>query len=321
MLDHVDSPYIRAVGFLYLRYTCDPPQLFKWFEPYLFDDEPIQVRASKKNTHRGGGREGDTDHTIGSFVRMLLSSNSRDYCGTMLPRIPIEIERHIQVAVMSAEKLQKRADANFHNKRTMETFQKLGATVMATYEDEENPLTWYRAEVDRVILRGEDGHPLKHPKFVLTFTEYGNTETCTLGEMDIVDGQFYREDQSRVGDRGYGGRDGGRGNDMYDEIRRREQDSAASSGRNFHSRPPGASRSLVAPSRGSSGSAPPSDNIRRSSPPRAAERGRDNRGSERAESNAANDRSSQQPSPPRKRTTEESAAVQQKKRKLMAKYG
>lgn len=317
MLNHQDSPYIRAIGFLYLRYTCDPPQLFKWFEPYLFDDEPIQVRASKKAVNRGGSRGGehDTDNTIGTFVRSLLSSTSREYCGTMLPRLPIQIERDIQVSILQAEKIQKRAETHFRNKKTMETFQKLGSSVMATYEDEENPLTWYRAEVDRVVLRGEDGQLLKHPKFVVTFTEYGNTETVTLGEMDLPEGQFYKEDQARgrSEDRGHDDRRGGRSDDLYDEVRKRERDTVTASGRDYYSRPPTTKKSLAAPS----GRAPPPDRSRRPgrspSPPRA-ERRRVNQG-EREDDKV------QQKSPPRKRTPEEVAAVQAKKRKLMAKYG
>ena len=59
MLDHVDSPYIRALGFMYIRSDhkpawsaevrcvscryCQPPvDFWDWFEPYLDDPE---VRA------------------------------------------------------------------------------------------------------------------------------------------------------------------------------------------------------------------------------------------------------------------------------------
>merc|ERR550537_680270 len=35
MINHGDSPYIRAIGFLFLRYLCDPKKLWAWFENYL----------------------------------------------------------------------------------------------------------------------------------------------------------------------------------------------------------------------------------------------------------------------------------------------
>jgi hypothetical protein len=39
LLKHTDSPYIRAVGFLYLRYVADAKTLWTWYEPYIKDDE------------------------------------------------------------------------------------------------------------------------------------------------------------------------------------------------------------------------------------------------------------------------------------------
>lgn len=39
LLDHADSPYIRALGFMYIRYTQPPQDLISWFEPYFEDDE------------------------------------------------------------------------------------------------------------------------------------------------------------------------------------------------------------------------------------------------------------------------------------------
>ena len=53
MLNHVDSPYIRCIGFLYLRYAADPSTLWSWFEPYLHDEEPVQIRQGKADTTMG----------------------------------------------------------------------------------------------------------------------------------------------------------------------------------------------------------------------------------------------------------------------------
>ena len=40
MLTHRDSPYIRCVGFLYLRYAYDLKMLYDdWFADYLLDEE------------------------------------------------------------------------------------------------------------------------------------------------------------------------------------------------------------------------------------------------------------------------------------------
>lgn len=42
LLNHSDSPYIRGLGFMYIRYTQPPADLWDWFEPYL-DDEEVSV--------------------------------------------------------------------------------------------------------------------------------------------------------------------------------------------------------------------------------------------------------------------------------------
>lgn len=49
LMTHTDSPYIRALGFMYLRYTQPPADLYDWYEEYLQDEEEIDVKA-------GGGQ-------------------------------------------------------------------------------------------------------------------------------------------------------------------------------------------------------------------------------------------------------------------------
>lgn len=47
VLDCKDNPYIRAIGFLFLRYTCPPTDIWGWIEPYLDDDEEFNPSANK----------------------------------------------------------------------------------------------------------------------------------------------------------------------------------------------------------------------------------------------------------------------------------
>ena len=39
LINHCDSPYIRGLGFMYLRFTLPPTMMYDWFEPYLDDTE------------------------------------------------------------------------------------------------------------------------------------------------------------------------------------------------------------------------------------------------------------------------------------------
>jgi len=309
LLEHVDSPYIRGIGFLYLRYAGEPTHVWGWIQPYLHDDEPISVVANAKSAKKS---------TIGDFVRALFFG--REHYGTMLPRFPLETERDIQVKILQAEKVAERAEEHIRDPKVMQHFRKLGSKVMALYGDAENPIRWYDAVVDRV-LETDGHHPgqqktLKYPRFVVTFPEYGNTETVALGEMAMpgsspdeptrtVPANSRRavgepdqthgrgRDHNRRGGGGYGnGRDRhGRGNDLHDEVRRRERDAVTrGGGRDGYSQ-----RRRDAHRNG------PSQNQR--SQPRSGA----GHGGGRTEE--------------RKRTPEEQATIAAKKRKLMAKYG
>lgn len=81
LLNHGDSPYIRAIGFLYLRYVGDPKTLWGWFEQYVTDDEEFSPGSNGRMT------------TMGVFVRDLLLDQY--YFDTLFPRIPVPILRQI----------------------------------------------------------------------------------------------------------------------------------------------------------------------------------------------------------------------------------
>jgi pre-mRNA-splicing factor 38B len=40
--------YIRAVGFLYLRYVCAPAQLWDWLGYYLDEEEEVNMASGPK---------------------------------------------------------------------------------------------------------------------------------------------------------------------------------------------------------------------------------------------------------------------------------
>ncbi|XP_024394717.1 pre-mRNA splicing factor SR-like 1 isoform X2 [Physcomitrium patens] len=81
ILDHPDSPYIRALGFLYLRYVGDPKTLWDWFEPYVEDTEEFSPGSNGKMT------------TMGVYVRDIILNQY--YFDTLFPRIPVPILRQI----------------------------------------------------------------------------------------------------------------------------------------------------------------------------------------------------------------------------------
>lgn len=43
LITHTDSPYIRALGFMYIRYTQPPTDLIEWYDGFLDDEEVCRL--------------------------------------------------------------------------------------------------------------------------------------------------------------------------------------------------------------------------------------------------------------------------------------
>jgi pre-mRNA-splicing factor 38B len=99
ILNNKDNVFIKAIGLLYLRYSCPPTDLWKWFEPHIEDDREIVPSSDPA-----------LKMTVGAYAVKLLTDMS--YYGTTLPRIPVPIERKIKVYLLLQEEKQKRRKAN-----------------------------------------------------------------------------------------------------------------------------------------------------------------------------------------------------------------
>uniref|UniRef100_A0AAZ1XL18 Pre-mRNA-splicing factor 38B n=1 Tax=Oreochromis aureus TaxID=47969 RepID=A0AAZ1XL18_OREAU len=82
LITHTDSPYIRALGFMYIRYTQPPTDLFEWYDGFLDDEEELDVKA-------GGG----CVMTIGEMLRSFLTK--LEWFSTLFPRIPVPVQKVI----------------------------------------------------------------------------------------------------------------------------------------------------------------------------------------------------------------------------------
>ena len=78
ILNCEDNAFVRCIGFLYLRYTLPPSDLYKWFEPYLEDGMLMNPCSDQ-----------EIEMTVGAFCIKLLTD--MQYFGTTLPRIPFPI--------------------------------------------------------------------------------------------------------------------------------------------------------------------------------------------------------------------------------------
>jgi len=212
LLDHKDSVFIRAMGFLYLRFTLPPKLLFDYYEPYFDDPEPIQP-----------GGDPSTKTTVGEWIKTLLSGNK--YFNTILPRIPVPVERQYKMDLLKLEKDKEEERARTRkNERNRHLFA-CGTKVTALFHEDKK---WYQAVIDSIEKNG---------KFWVTFTEYGNSEEVSLGNMKLVDEPDDRDRRSRSRDRHKDddrfdrGRDKNSSQDLMEEVLRREREGAECNGR------------------------------------------------------------------------------------------
>lgn len=196
MLGH-DNAFIRATGFLYLRYTCPPAELFRWYQPYLEDDQAFSPATDKQVL------------SMGRYLIKLLTDMS--YYGTTLPRIPVPIERKIKVLLLLLADKQQRRAANQQQVMTK------GMQVKAIYADEENEPAWYPA-----VLGDQD----EDQRYWVTFTEYGNTELVDLGDIELPKTAAHRDDKDKDRDAS-----------LMQQVRDSERQASEAVGRNYAVRP------------------------------------------------------------------------------------
>ncbi|XP_062844103.1 pre-mRNA-splicing factor 38B isoform X2 [Trichomycterus rosablanca] len=114
LITHTDSPYIRALGFMYIRYTQPPADLIEWYEPFLDDEEELDVKA-------GGG----CVMTIGEMLRSFMTK--LEWFSTLFPRIPVPVQKAIDVQMKNrprkppqkeGKEEEEVADGDWHRSRS-----------------------------------------------------------------------------------------------------------------------------------------------------------------------------------------------------------
>jgi len=148
LITYKKAPYIRGIGFLFIRFVVHPEKMWDWLEPFIDDTETFSP---------GGDR---VNKTMGEFIRQLL--DDMKYYGTVLRRIPVKLAREIKKKIimhdMKAEKAQE-------SDETGEL--EVGIKCKAKYEDGK----YYDVKIDEITKDG---------KFIVTWIDYG-----TQDELDF----------------------------------------------------------------------------------------------------------------------------------------
>mmetsp|Transcript_41905 Transcript_41905/g.98239 ORF Transcript_41905/g.98239 Transcript_41905/m.98239 type:complete len:620 (+) Transcript_41905:128-1987(+) len=95
-----DNPFVRCVGFAYIRFVYPPNQLLEVLEDFLYDDMEIPT-----------AQDGDgAKETIGEFVESLLIREK--YFDYPMPRIPVKARQAIEEKIAPMPQFRKRMQAN-----------------------------------------------------------------------------------------------------------------------------------------------------------------------------------------------------------------
>ncbi|SOV24812.1 pre-mRNA-splicing factor 38B, putative [Plasmodium sp. DRC-Itaito] len=165
LIENKDSCYIRACGFLYLRYVHSPANLWMWFEPYLLEEDEFSISADKRRKV-----------TIGEYVQSLLSDDK--YFNTVLPRLPIKIKNVYGARLMIIDDHRRRLKKN---KENIAKFLK-GEPVLAYINGE-----WEKGEIGGIVNHGKD-------KFFVRLREIdGNEKLVNIGYVKLEGKDKHKE--------------------------------------------------------------------------------------------------------------------------------
>jgi len=214
MLNHPDSPYIRSIALLYLRFTCEPKQLWSYYEVHVDDPEKLKV----------GRMMEESTSTVGQYALKLLTE--QNYFDTIFPRIPVPVYRSIQNKLLEKTTGVKSSTSGPEHK--------VGDIVRAQWGDGINTGDgeWYDvARIDEVL---EDGK-----KYLVTFVEYGNQDECTPEQIKIKNkyGAKKRRDDSPGRDGKKRDRSRSPDQDVIAKVLQQERDKACSQGKDYARRP------------------------------------------------------------------------------------
>jgi len=99
LIDYTGNPFVRCVGFLFVRFGLDPGQFWPWLGEYVLDDE--EFRPTK---------DGEWVTTIGEYVESLLSQDR--YYTIIFPRVPMSTKRQLEAKLAQVAQYRKRTQAN-----------------------------------------------------------------------------------------------------------------------------------------------------------------------------------------------------------------
>lgn len=231
LLDSHDSPFVRCIGFLFVRFALDPGQLWTWLGEYVLDDEEFHPT-----------KDAEWVTTVGEFVEALMSQER--YYSVVLPRLPMSAKRQLEAKLAMVPQFRKRTQAN---QRLLDVFRRRDVQVEAHPEEDG---TWQRGwtvELDDSIAT--------RPK-VRVALQRGREVSVHIGRVILSDPNYsvsngyYRPNRQRSRSRSIDwSRHKGRSQaELIDEQRSRDRDRAVcASGKEYARKPVGFKVAIALP--------------------------------------------------------------------------
>jgi len=237
LLESTESPFIRCLGFIYLRFGLHPDRLWSWLGEYVLDDEEFQPSVGVVQST-----------TIGEFVEGLLIKEK--YYDALLPRVSGNVKRQLEEKLAPVPQCRKRTRAN---REFLELYRREGTRVEACIDG-----TW----VDATVLELIDDHPSRLKVLVQPSPRGSADELVHLGKVILRDEAPYnlipnrlqsrRRSRSRSRDRTDWARSKGKtDDDLVQELRRGARERAVcTSGKDYSRRPTTFDKGLAQPREG-----------------------------------------------------------------------
>lgn len=223
LINSQESPFVRCVGFLFVRFALDPGQLWSWLGEYVLDEEEFHP-----------AKDSDWVTTVGEFVEALLSQER--YYSVVLPRLPMGAKRGLEAKLAMVPQFRKRTQAN---QRLLDVYRRDDVQVEACPEEDGTWQSGWTVELD-------DTHPTR-PKLKVMLKS-GKEVSVHIGRVILSDPNFstangyYRPARNRSRSRSFDwSRHKGRSQaELIDEQRSRDRDRAVcASGKEYARKPVG----------------------------------------------------------------------------------
>lgn len=100
LLKYRQNPFVRACGALFVRYLSPHEQLWDRLQPWLLDEQQFHHSADK----------GRASITFGEYCEAMIAD--KNYFNTVLPRIPVLLNRELLKKLADLPEKRKRREEN-----------------------------------------------------------------------------------------------------------------------------------------------------------------------------------------------------------------